>query len=233
VKTRGRAVVYARVSTEEQVSHGVSLDLQEERLVAYCKAHGLEVAAIIREEGVSASKPLASRPGGQKLTRLFDRREANHVVALKLDRLFRDAADALTQSRAWDRAGVALHLVDMGGSSLNTASAVGRLFLTMTAAFAELERNLISERTSAALQFKKRSRQVYTLVPYGFHLDGRNLVDAPAELAVVRRMRKWRAGGWSYWRIAAELNRRGTPTKLGARWHPSTVRYMLVKTHAS
>lgn len=69
-----------------------------------------------------------------------------------LDRLFRDAADALVQTRAWDRAGVALHVVDMGGTSLNTASAVGRMFLTMTAAFAELERSLVSERTSAAMQ---------------------------------------------------------------------------------
>jgi len=73
---------------------------------------------------------------------------------------------------------------------------------------------------------------VYTLVPYGFDLHGRSLVDVPVELARVRPMRRWRANGWSYWRIAAELNRKGTPTKLGARWHPSTVRYLLLKTHA-
>lgn len=70
------------------------------------------------------------------------------MVALKLDRRFRDAADALVQTRVWDRAGIALHVVDMGGQSLNTASSMGRMFLTMTAAFAELERNLISERTT-------------------------------------------------------------------------------------
>jgi len=38
---------------------------------------------------------------------------------------------------------------------------MGRMFLTMTAAFAELERNLIAERTEAALQYKKSKRQVY------------------------------------------------------------------------
>ena len=55
-----------------------------------------------------------------------------------LDRLFRDAEDALRQTKAWDKAGIALHLVDMGGSGMNTASAMGRMFLTLMAA--ELER---------------------------------------------------------------------------------------------
>lgn len=43
-----------------------------------------------------------------------------------LDRLFRDAEDALRQTKAWDKAGIVLHLVDMGGTSMNTASAMGR-----------------------------------------------------------------------------------------------------------
>ena len=75
-------------------------------------------------------------------------KKVGHIVALKLDRLFRDAADALHQSRAWDKAEIALHLVDMGGQSLNTASAMGRFFLNMMAGVAELERNLIAERTT-------------------------------------------------------------------------------------
>jgi DNA invertase Pin-like site-specific DNA recombinase len=34
----------------------------------------------------------------------------------------------------------------MGGQTLNMATAMGRMFLTMAAAFAELARNLIAER---------------------------------------------------------------------------------------
>jgi site-specific DNA recombinase len=89
-----QAIGYARVSTEEQARHGISLDAQVERIKAYCVAAGLQLAGIISEEGVSGSKPLSIRPGGQQLVGSIPPR--GHIVALKLDRLFRDAADALT-----------------------------------------------------------------------------------------------------------------------------------------
>jgi diphthamide synthase (EF-2-diphthine--ammonia ligase) len=50
------AVCYARVSTEEQVRGGVSLEAQEERLRSYCRAAGLEVVQFVLEPGVSGSK---------------------------------------------------------------------------------------------------------------------------------------------------------------------------------
>src|ERR1700677_2248069 len=131
-----QAVGYIRVSTLDQSRNGVSLEAQEERLRAYCTAAGLHLVALIREDGVSASIPLADRPQGAELLAAMKNGVA-HVVTLKLDRLFRDAEDALRQTRAWDKAGVALHLVDMGGQSINTASAMGRMMLTMMAAFAE------------------------------------------------------------------------------------------------
>ena len=71
---------------------------------------------------------------------------ANHIITTKLDRLFRDCEDALKMSRHWDRAGVALHILDMGGQAIDTSTAIGRMFLTMTAGFAEFERNQTSER---------------------------------------------------------------------------------------
>lgn len=105
-----------------------------------------------------------------------------------MDRLFRDAADALNQTRTWDRAGVALHLVDMGGQTLNTATAMGRMFLTMTAAFAEFERNLNAERTQAALLYKKSKPLVYGTVPYGYARYGDTLELVEAEFGVVRKI---------------------------------------------
>jgi hypothetical protein len=48
------AVAYCRVSTQEQVRGGVSLDAQTERLRAYCRAAGLELVELVREEGVTA-----------------------------------------------------------------------------------------------------------------------------------------------------------------------------------
>jgi DNA invertase Pin-like site-specific DNA recombinase len=179
-----KGVGYVRVSTQEQVKGGVSLDAQVERLRAYALLAGLDLVEIIREEGVSAATPIAHRPGGQRLIQLVAGKKpvANHVVALKLDRLFRDAADALNQTRAWDHSGVALHLVDMGGQSLNTASAMGRMILTMLAGFAEWERNLIAERTADALAHKKANGVAYGQTPFGYQRKDTKLTEDPQEL---------------------------------------------------
>lgn len=221
------ALAYVRVSTTEQAREGVSLDAQEDRIRAYCQMSGLSLVTVIREEGISAAKPLAGRPGGQQITGAVTAKRIGHVVALKLDRLFRDAVDALNQTRAWDRAGVALHLVDMGGQTLNTATAMGRMFLTMTAAFAELERNLIAERTQAALLYKKSKRLVYGAIPYGFSRNGDSLKAIEVELNIVRQVKRWTARGWSLRKITDALDRRKVRTKHGRRWHASTIRSIL------
>ena len=225
-----RALCYIRVSTQEQATSGVSLEAQQERLEAYCKMAGLEVAAIIREEGISGSMPINQRPGGSQLPALLKQHTAQHVVAMKLDRLFRDAEDALRQTRAWDKAGIAMHVLDMGGQSINTASAMGRMFLTMVAGFAELERNLIAERTVQALAHKKAHRQAYAPTPYGFERTGDALVPIASEQAVVRSIREWRASGLSLRAIVERLNAAGAPTKRGGKWASETVRYILNNT---
>jgi DNA invertase Pin-like site-specific DNA recombinase len=99
------------------------------------------------------------------IKKLVASKKRSHVLALELDRLFRDAADALNQTKAWDKGGLALHLVDLGDQTLNTASAMGRFFLNVMAGFAELKRNLIAERTGTAMKHKKAHREAYPLPP--------------------------------------------------------------------
>jgi DNA invertase Pin-like site-specific DNA recombinase len=230
-----KAVCYIRVSTEEQAREGVSLAAQEERLRAYCRMAGLEIVEMVREEGVSGGKALSTRPGGGRLLGLLGKGKAQNVIALKLDRLFRDAEDALHQTKEWDREGIALHLVDMGGQTINTASAMGRFFLNMMAGFAELERNLIAERTGAALAHKKANGRVYSPTPYGFDREGDALVKNSLEQKIIKDMKRMRENGWSFGKIADALNLRGIPTKTPlnrktgrqASWHGSMVNYIL------
>ncbi len=221
------AIAYVRVSTQEQAIAGVSLDAQEAKVRAYCTLTGLSLLDIVREEGVSAGIPLAERPGGKHLLESADSNGVRHIIALKLDRLFRDAVDALSLTREWDRAGIALHLIDMGGQALNTGSAMGRFFLAMMASFAELEKNLIGERTALALGHKKALRQAYSPTPFGFDRIGDALKANENEQGILGFIRSLRGERWSFGRIAEELNRRGVPTKKGARWHPSTIHYVL------
>jgi len=223
-----QAIAYIRVSTQEQANEGVSLAAQEERIRAYCTMAGLDLVRTIRDEGVSGSKPLVTRPGGGELARaLAGKSKVKHIVALKLDRLFRDAEDALHQTKEWDNKGIALHLIDMGGQAVNTATAMGRYFLTMMAGFAELERSLIAERTATALAHKKANREAYSPTPLGFDRKGDALVVNEREQEAVRFIREQRAAGLSLREIADQLNAAGVPTKKGGKWYASTVKYIL------
>ncbi len=223
------AILYVRVSTQEQAQHGVSLQAQEERLRAYCAAVGLNVVRVIREEGVSAGRPLQARPGGSKMLRAFDEKDAEHIVALKLDRLFRSTEDALHWTQAFEKQGLTLHLTDMGGQNLNTGSAMGRMMLTLLAAFAEFEKNLIAERTATALEHKKRNRQVYGHAPYGFDVSdaGKDLLPNESEQKTLKYIFQWRQEGASLHVIATRLNELGVPSKKGGKWHAATVAHIV------
>lgn len=220
-----KAIAYVRASTDEQK---ITLAVQAEKIAAYCTMRGLELAEVIQDAGVSGSLALKDRPAGQRIAEALCRHGAVHVVALKLDRLFRDAADALAQTRAWDKAGIALHLCDMGGGAVDTSSPMGRMMLTMLAGFAEFERALIAERTAAALAHK-RARGEYTggRAPYGHRLEAGELVEDAGEQAVIAAARRLKAVGLSLRTIAAELHRAGMVARNGHAFTATQVQRMV------
>lgn len=231
---RAVAVGYVRVSTTEQADVGVSLAAQERAVRAYCELRGVELLEVVVDAGVSASIPLGRRPGGSRVVELLASGDANAVVAMKLDRLFRDALDCLSVSRDWDRADIAMHLVDL---CVDTKTALGRLFLTMIAAVAEMERNLIGERTSAALSHLRSQGVVLGGEGLGWRRsDVRDdhgrlvLVEDTEELETVARIRALRAEGLTLRSVAERLTQEGRPTKRGGRWFGSTVRAVLRRT---
>ena len=210
-------VAYVRVSTEEQALEGVSLDAQEARIRAYCTMRGFALADVVIDAGVSAGKPLASREGGRRVLELLRSRKVAGIVALKLDRLFRNAADCLATVETWDRSGISLHLVDMGGQTVDTSGAMGKFFLTVMAGAAELERNQIRERTSMAMQHMA-SRGEYTggEARYGYAVDAAGiLAPVESEQAVIALARDLRAAGLSLRAVAAELAHRGHVGRTG------------------
>lgn len=222
------SVLYARVSTLEQAEHGVSLEAQIERLQSYAHANGLDVVAVLVETGVSGGVPLGDRPQGGKLVGMVERGEVRNIICWKLDRCFRSASDALTVTERWDRIGAAFHVVDLfGGQAMNTASPMGKLLFTMTAAFAELEKNLISERTRSALAHKKAHGKVFGSTPYGQDRLGDDLYANPEEQSIIERMRDMRENGATLRAIADTLNGDGVPSKRGGAWYASSVRCVL------
>lgn len=196
---------------------------------------GLELAEMVIDAGVSAGKPLASRDGGRRVLERVRDGSVVAVVAYKLDRVFRDCADCLAVVRDWDERDVSFHLVDLGGQTIDTGSAMGRFFLTVMAGAAELERNLIGERTKAALAHLKMADGVklgppalgWTRTDVRDH-EGRLVVaEVVDEVATVQRIIELRARGTSLRAIAATLTREGRPTKRGGSWRAVTVHGVL------
>ena len=173
---------------------------------------------VVTDAGVSGGKPMHCRAGGQRILALVQRSTVAHVVTYKLDRLFRDCADCLTVTAAWDKKAIALHLVDLGGQTLDTSSAMGRFFLIVMAGAAELERNLIRERTSEAMGYvKSQGHKTGGDVPYGYAVaaDGRTLVVHEQEQAMLEAIRTARQRGYSQRQVVAELAQQGFTTRKG------------------
>ena len=229
VAPTNRAVAVVRVSTGTQVEHGSSLEAQRVAVTAYATAMGLELVEIVEDPGVSGSVPLAERSGGARVLDRIERGEVGAVIAAKLDRLFRDAADALVVTRDWDARGVALHLIDL---RLDTSSPIGRVFLGLIASLAEWERKLIGERTAIALKHLASTGVVLGADPLGrrrgSERDGAGrlvIVDDDDEQGVIARIISLRRSGMSLRAVAAALEAEGRTAKRGGgRWSPSVIR---------
>jgi site-specific DNA recombinase len=94
---------------------------------------------------------------------------------------------------------------------------MGRFFLTVMAGAAELERNLVRERTSEAMAYvKSQGRKTGGDVPYGFIMaEGGMLVADAAEQALLDAIRNARQRGLTQRGVVAELTRQGFTTRKG------------------
>lgn len=165
---------YIRVSSLEQASpEKVSLAQQEQviRGVAMAKGIGQFDLAMYSDPGVSGSVPLRERPSGRKLIR--EAVKGDTICAAKLDRMFRSAVDALESAEMLKKRGVDLILFDLGVEPV-TNNGMAKCFFTMAAAFAELERERINERTRDGRAGKRRSGgHLGGAPPFGYRVVGK------------------------------------------------------------
>lgn len=235
-----KVIGYTRVSTEVQATGGASLEEQRDRVRAYVDyADGLELVELVEDAGVSAGTPLRRRPGGAHVAELVDAGDVDAVVVYSLDRLFRNLRDALDVVDAWTAAGVALYVVNMNGTAVDTSSAAGRFVFQMLAGADEMQRNAVRERVRDALAHLRAQGVRLGRAPYGYrHGDeiddhGRRvLLPVAAELEVVALAVGLRAEGHSLREIAASLRDGGYETQRGGDWYASTIRNLLRRAAA-
>lgn len=178
-----RIALYHRVSTLDQ-----NAGLARTELTTWAERQGGHVAMLVEE---SASGAWNGRPGLMRVLAAARRGEVDAVAVWKLDRWGRSALDVLANIQALADAGVRFVAVSQGLDVKPSGDAMSRLLLTVLAAVAEFERDLIRERTRLGLDRARARGQTL----------GRPRDNGPAPA----RVRKLRAQKKSWAEIADKL----------------------------
>lgn len=219
-----QAVGYARVSTAGQAEEGVSLAAQEAAIRTWATAHGYDLRAVEVDAGLSGGRA-DNRPALQRALEATCKARGV-LVAYSLSRLARSVPDAYGIMRRLGESGARLVSLTEG---FDTGTSAGRLMYNILASFAEFERDVIAERTSAAIRHKA-SRGEYTggAAPYGYRAEGGRVVPVEDEQAVIRMVRQLAHEGLRGAAIARRLNRAGVPCR-GSGWHARSVGRILAR----
>ncbi|MFC4755415.1 recombinase family protein [Dietzia aurantiaca] len=202
-------VGYLRVSTDEQAVSGLGLEAQRATIEARAAAEGWTVISWFADEGVSGTVAPVERPGLSDALDAVSEGQASRLVASHLSRIGRSAARVLDLDTLAAAEGWGLVMCDL---QIDTATAAGRFMLGNMAAAAEYERNLVSERTRAALAVKRAQ---------GVRLGRPSILDRETVARIVTE----RDEGKTWQAVADGLMADGIATAQGgARWYPASVR---------
>ena len=203
-----RAITYRRVSTDEQ---GLGLEAQSIATAKAIAGEGWTEIRVLTDEATSGAISPADRPALGEALEMLGQGQADALVVAKLDRATRSVTDLCDLLDRSSRQGWTFKALDLG---LDTGTMWGRAMAQMSGVFAELEREMIGQRTKDALAALKAS--------------GRRL-GRPVELApaVRARIADEHARGDSLRAIADRLTTEQVPTARGGRWHASTIRGVL------
>lgn len=209
-----RVGFYGRVSTEEQADRG-NITGQVEFARKYFELHGeaekIDSYEMYLDEGVSGVLPLEERPAGARL--LDDARTGKIAVVYfyRLDRLARSTQVVLNTYNQLEKLNVSIKSMT---EAFDTATPVGKFFMTLLASIAALERDTILERTQLGKERKSREG-CWTSgpPPFGYRIgpDKRLVVYEP-EAETVRLIFQLYSEGMSMAPLAEYLNAREIPT---------------------
>lgn len=170
-----RAGLMVRVSTDEQVLHGDSLQAQEEALVQYAEENNMRVVKIYRDEGFSARKPVLKRPAMLELLEDVKAGKIDVILFTKLDRWFRNIKEYYKIQEVLESNKVYWKAIL---EDYNTATTDGRFKVNIMLSVNEQEADRTSDRIKFVLNSKvMRKEAIFATVncPYGYkvvEIDG-------------------------------------------------------------
>lgn len=222
----GKAIIYTRVSTEEQATDGYGLEVQIELARNYARLYEYEVIAEYSDPGISGTKDVDERPGLMATLEAARAKSFDVLILPSLDRLARRGALGLKLYDEFESVGVAIAAVK---ERLDTTTPTGRLMRTFFLGLAEFERDLIVERTTAGRNARgRRDGDRGGRMPMGYIRANGISVDHE-RATMVKAIFALYDKGMSMQAIARYLNNIDYPTPRGKRWHASSVREIIIR----
>lgn len=169
-----RCAIYIRVSKEEQVLHGYSLEAQKELLVNYAQENNLLIVDYYEDEGLTARKKLANRKEFQRMISDVKGGKIDLIIFTKLDRWFRNISDYYKTQEVLEEFNVNWKTIL---ESYDTSTASGRLHINIMLSVAQDEADRTSERIKVVFDNKVKNGEAITgAVLPGYKIENKKIV---------------------------------------------------------
>ncbi len=217
--------LYCRVSTDEQAREGVSLDEQQTRLHAYCRAMGWHEGQVRLYMDNGYSGKSFDRPALRQLLDAVALGMVARVLVTKLDRMSRKLLDLLQMMESFRTHGVSFVSLS---ESFDSETPSGRLTLQVLGAVAEFERERIRERVSENMAHAALQGRWMGQSPYGYQMVAKMLHIEAGQAEIVRQVfHAYTEEQHGLFAIARHLNAQAIPSRNGKQWSVRSVKRML------
>ena len=222
-----KAVGYCRVSSDEQIIDGFSLDTQKREIEEYCKNKDIQLLQVYIDAGVSAyHNTLQKRPQGKFVIKHIAEKDIDCVIAISDDRMFRNAGDSYAVNTFAEENGVKLlytrqqHYNDLdrySGFLLKNVSAIMNQLYSI--------QNSIKAKDT---QIDKAKRGGWNgLNPFGYNLVNSHLEINEEEASIIKLIFSMYLNGQGGERICNFLNENNYKAPKGKHWSKTSIYGML------
>ncbi|MFB6466471.1 recombinase family protein [Cytobacillus sp. Hz8] len=218
-----KAALYARVSTEEQVTEGFSIQAQIEDIESYAKRNNMEIVGRYIDEGVSG-KSISGRPEMKRLLKDIEGKNFSTVIVYKIDRISRKSKDAMEIAERCEQANVSLISLN---ENFDIATPMGKMIFQIMSNFSEYERNSIVDRAKMGMLQRAKQGLYNGGRVFGYESVNKELIMNEEEAHVIRLIFDYAEQDLGYKAIVSRLNTMGYKTKRGADFSINTIKTIL------